>query len=136
MPSLSGRQAEGSEPFPKICGCSNLHTAATLRASEEAVEATAEEIASVRNQLNVIEQLLNTLFGETWSREPSSLKARRMAAELIEEHFEGIVAEWEQSVAQVFGGVSGVERIDISPAFLNHFVEMHRHPVNAAAVAP
>ncbi len=110
MPSLSGRQAEGSEPFPKICGCSNLHTAATLRASEEAVEATAEEIASVRNQLNVIEQLLNTLFGETWSREPSSLKARRMAAEMIEDHFDGIVTEWEQSVAQVFGGISGVEK--------------------------
>ena len=53
-----------------------------LRAPEEAVEATPEEIASVRSQLTIIEPLLNTLFGDTWSREPSCLKARRMAAEL------------------------------------------------------
>ena len=63
-----------------------------LRAPEEAVEASPEEIASVRSQLTIIEPLLNTLFGDTWSREPSCLKARRMAAELIEQHFDGIVA--------------------------------------------
>src|SRR5260370_15548336 len=106
MPSLSVRHAEDHEPSPKSCGCSNQLAVANLRVPEEAVEATHEEIASVRNQLRMIEELLTTLFGETWSREPSSLKARRMAAELIEQHFDGIVTEWEQSVDQVFGNAN------------------------------
>jgi signal transduction histidine kinase len=109
MASLTERQAETSESIPTVCGCSRQTRPVTVRVPEDAVEATPEEIASVRSQLTIIEPLLNALFGETWSREPSSLKARRMAAELIEEHFDGIVAEWEQAVGQVFG-MAGAEK--------------------------
>ena len=101
-----------------------------LRAPEEAVEATPEEIASVRSQLTIIEPLLNTLFGDTWSREPSCLKARRMAAELIEQHFDGIVEEWEQSVTQVFGAADLDKRRENLHNSLVRFVAHLRDPDN------
>ena len=109
MPSLAGRQADSSEASHKTCGCPDQPAPMSLAVADDSVEATPMEIASVRGQLTIIEPLLNTLFGETWSREPSSLTARRMAAELIEQHFEGIVAEWEQAVGQVFG-LAGAEK--------------------------
>jgi signal transduction histidine kinase len=131
MPSLTGRQAaDCADPSNKICGCSNLLSAVTLRAAEDAVEATPREIASVRSQLTVIEPLLNTLFGETWSREPSSLKARKMAADLIEQHFDGIVAEWEQAVAQVFGMAGAEKRRENLHNSLVRFVAHLRDPDN------
>ncbi len=133
MPSLTGRQAADSssaDPSHKLCGCSNLLSAVTLRAAEDTVEATPQEIASVRSQLTVIEPLLNKLFGETWSREPSSLKARRMAAELIEQHFDGIVAEWVQEVAQVFGMAGAEKRREGLHNSLVRFVAHLRDPDN------
>jgi signal transduction histidine kinase len=133
MPSLTGRQAADSnsaDPSHKLCGCSDLLSAVTLRAVEDAVEATPQEITSVRSQLTVIEPLLNKLFGETWSREPSSLKARRMAAELIEQHFDGIVAEWEQEVAQVFGMAGAEKRRENLHTSLVRFVAHLRDPDN------
>ncbi len=130
MPSLTEQLAEGFNPSAKICGCSNKLNRATLRAPEDAVEATSEEIASVRGQLTLIEHLLNTLFGNTWSRETSSLKARRMAAELIEDHFDGIVAEWEQSVTQVFGTAGLEKRRENLHNSLVRFVAHLRDPDN------
>jgi signal transduction histidine kinase/PAS domain-containing protein len=130
MPSLTGRQVNSSEPPHKTCGCSSKSAPATLRLAEDAVEATPQEIASVRSQLTIIEPLLNALFGETWSREPSSLAARRMAAELIEQHFDGIVAEWEQAVAQVFGTAGAEKRRENLHNSLVRFVAHLRDPDN------
>jgi len=128
MPSLSEQHAE--DPSAKLCGCSTKFVSAMLRAPEEAVEASPEEIASVRSQLTIIEPLLNTLFGDTWSREPSCLKARRMAAELIEQHFDGIVQEWEQSVTQVFGAADLDKRRENLHNSLVRFVAHLRDPDN------
>ena len=64
MPSVTGRQAaDNAGPSHKGCGCSNLLSAVTLHEVEDTVEATPQEIASVRSQLTIIEPLLNKLFG-------------------------------------------------------------------------
>jgi signal transduction histidine kinase len=130
MPSLTGRLVNGSDLSHRLCGCSKRQVGPSLRLTEDSVEATPQEIASVRSQLTLIEPLLHALFGETWSREPSSLKARRMAAEIIEQHFDGIVAEWEQAVAQVFGTAGAEKRRENLHNSLVRFVAHLRDPDN------
>jgi PAS domain S-box-containing protein len=72
------------------------------------IEATPEEFALIRGQLMVIEELLSRLFGpEVYSREPESVETRRVAAELMEDHFDGIVDEWTQAVMTIIPGGPG-----------------------------
>ena len=129
MRALSGRHAEASEPWHKVCGCSHKPTAVMQNAAEGEVDATPEEEASIRSQLALIEKLLATQFGETWSREPSSLRTRVAAAELIEQHLDGIVAQWEQAVAQIFAGPLEKRRESLHNSLLR-FVSHLRDPDN------
>jgi signal transduction histidine kinase len=130
MPSQSVRRAGDSEASAKVCGCCSKPATVTRRAPEGTVETTPEEIASIRSQLTQIEQLLRTQFGATWSREPSSLQARRWAAELIEQHFDGIVEQWERSVTQVFGSATAENRRENLHNSLMRFVAHLRDPDN------
>ncbi len=71
-------------------------TAATgLRSpSDEALQATPEDLDSIRAQLHSIEQALSALFGADYRRGPESHRSRRAAANIIDRHFERIVEEW------------------------------------------
>jgi PAS domain S-box-containing protein len=87
----------------RSCGCSwPLPRKATRVATDTHVPATPEELDSIRRQLEEIERMLAVLFGEAYTREPQSLKARRDAGDLIERHFEGIVDQWGNAIDHVF----------------------------------
>ena len=55
------------------------------------IQATPEELASIRAQLGTIEQALSALFGAVYRRGPESQRSRRAAADIIDRHFESIV---------------------------------------------
>src|SRR5712692_645372 len=87
----------------RSCGCSwPLPRNATRVATDIQDPATAEELASIRRPLDEIERMLAVLFGEAYTRDPQSLKARRDAGDLIERHFEGIVDQWGEAIEHVF----------------------------------
>jgi PAS domain S-box-containing protein len=90
----------------KNCECCTASHAETPRTATDAViEATPAELASIREQMLVIEGLLSRLFGTpVYSREPASLEIRRRAADLIEDHFDGVVDEWTQAVLTIIPG--------------------------------
>jgi PAS domain S-box-containing protein len=76
--------------------------------SDAPIEATSEELALIRGQLMVIEELLSRLFGaEVYSRRPESVETRRAVADLMEDHFDGIVEEWTQAVMTIIPGRPG-----------------------------
>ncbi|HYB92318.1 MAG TPA: ATP-binding protein [Candidatus Binataceae bacterium] len=89
----------------RLCGCYRVSKLAAPRTVTDApIEATAQELESLRRQMLSIEDLLARLFGKiVYSREPESLKARAEAADLIDRHFDGIVDQWEQSALAIFG---------------------------------
>jgi signal transduction histidine kinase len=88
----------------KACGCGRTAKAGLRRTTTDApIEAKAEELRSIRDELAKIEPLLSALFGESYAPGPASEKAREAAAELIDEHFNGIVEEWVTSEQSVFG---------------------------------
>src|SRR5260370_6199201 len=69
-------------------------------ATDQPLEATLEELESIRGQLSSIERMLGGLFGECYDGGPISRKARKKAAELVEEHFDEIVDQWSRGVEQ------------------------------------
>jgi signal transduction histidine kinase len=69
--------------------------ATAMRAPLDApLQATPEELESIRVQLDSIEQALSALFGVVYRRGPESRRSRRAAADIIDCHFDLIVAEW------------------------------------------
>jgi PAS domain S-box-containing protein len=62
------------------------------------IQATPEELESIRVQLRSIEQPLSALFGTDYRRGAESQRSRRTAADIIERHFEPIVAEWTATI--------------------------------------
>jgi PAS domain S-box-containing protein len=75
--------------------------------SDAPIEATPEELQAIRSQLAEIEQSLSRLWGETiWSRTPECIQIRAEAADLIDRHFDGIVAQWGESIAYIVHGHS------------------------------
>jgi len=89
----------------KVCGCCRVSKSKIRREPTDAgLTATPEEIESVRQQLLVIEQTLGRLFGaKVYSRTPEALEARASAANLIDEHFDGIVEQWGQAILSILG---------------------------------
>ncbi len=89
---------------PRTCGCSCSPKGKTKHeATDQPVHATPEQGTQIRTQLAVIEQMLSRLFGSAvYSREPESLETRAQAAELIEEHFDGIVEQWVRQIVSIF----------------------------------
>src|SRR5271155_4878962 len=93
------------------CGCCRPSKSKTRRETNDApIQATPEELQAIRQQLAEIEQSLSRLFGETiWSRTPECIRIRAEAADLIDRHFDGIVAQWGESIAYI---VYGHQRFD------------------------
>src|SRR5579863_10129243 len=92
----------------RICGC-DTSVQETLpvperQASDTPIEASAEELAAIRNQLHTIEGMLSTVYGPAYSRTPKSLQARAEAADLIERHFDGILEQWQMTVEALLLG--------------------------------
>jgi PAS domain S-box-containing protein len=76
------------------------HPAGTeMRAPLDApIQATPEELESIRAQLHSIEQALSALFGADYRRGAESQRSRRAAADIIDRHFEGIVEDWTATI--------------------------------------
>jgi PAS domain S-box-containing protein len=93
------------------CECCGSPNSDKPRCTTDApIEAKPDELAAIRGQLMVIEGLLSRLFGDrVYSRKPESLETRRVVADLIEDHFDGIVEEWTQAVMTIIPGRSGDE---------------------------
>jgi PAS domain S-box-containing protein len=89
----------------KACGCCRVSKSKIRREPTDAgMAATPEEVESVRQQLLVIEQTLGRLFGaKVYSRAPEALEARTSAADLVDEHFDGIVEQWGQAILSILG---------------------------------
>src|SRR5712691_8418850 len=71
-----------------------------LEHTDQPLEATLEELESIRGQLSSIERMLGGLFGECYDGGLISRKARNKAADLVEEHFDEIVDQWSRGVEQ------------------------------------
>ncbi|MFZ2061901.1 MAG: ATP-binding protein [Candidatus Binatus sp.] len=96
------------------------------------IEPTPEELYAIRQQLAEIEQSLSRLFGETtWSRTPECIRIRAEAADLIDHHFDGIVAQWGESIAYIVHGHSKYDekgRPDNMANSLIRFIDHLRDP--------
>ena len=67
------------------------------------MEATPAELQVIRDQLRPVEELLGKLFGLlVYGRSAKSMEIRAAAADVICEHFEGIINEWAESVGTIF----------------------------------
>jgi PAS domain S-box-containing protein len=91
----------------RACGCcrSSSKIKAYREPTDQPIEATAEEIEVIRDQLATIEKMLSRIWGtQIYSREPKSLETRAIAADLIERHFDGIVDQWVDMVHGIMGG--------------------------------
>ena len=73
-------------------------TAARRAPLDARVQATPEELESIRAQLDSIELALSALFGADYRRGPESRRSRRTAADIIDRHFDQIVAEWTATI--------------------------------------
>ena len=62
------------------------------------IQATPEELESIRAQLHSKELALSALFGADYRRGPESQSSRRAAANIIAHHFDEIVAEWTATI--------------------------------------
>jgi len=89
----------------RVCGCCNVSKSNYhLKATDQPIEAQPEEIQVIREQLSVIERMLSRIWGEDiYSRQPSNVKTREAAANLIENHFDGIVDQWVDMVHGIMG---------------------------------
>lgn len=85
------------------CCCPLTSTKIKHVATDNPIEATPEELDSIRLHLERIEKLLRGLFGPIYSREPESLHIRSKVADIIERHFDGIIAEWQDAIGAIFG---------------------------------
>src|SRR5215472_13813540 len=88
----------------KFCGCFASPNPQLVRTpTDPRIEATPATLQVIRDQLRPVEELLGKLFGPTvYSRSAKSLEIRAAAADLICEHFEGIIDEWAESVGTIF----------------------------------
>src|SRR5713101_4043257 len=88
----------------RACGCSRPSKAKRHHEPTDAlIEATPEEIESIRLQLAETEESLSRLWGPAvWSRNRECLKARGEAADLIDLHFEGIIDQWTEAAINIF----------------------------------
>lgn len=89
----------------KLCGCCRPSKSRVRpQPTDAGLIATYEDVDAVRQQLMVIEQTLARLFGaDVYSRTPEALEARASAANLIDEHFDGIVEQWSQAIQSIMG---------------------------------
>ncbi len=87
----------------KRCGCGRSKTAPIRIASDALIDATPDELQSIRKELAKIETSLAAMFGEAYARGAASAKAMAEAADIIDQHFDGIVQQWGIAVEAIFG---------------------------------
>jgi PAS domain S-box-containing protein len=111
------------------CGCHRPSKSKLHRETSDApIEATPEDLQAIRSQLAEIEQSLSRLWGETiWSRTPECIQIRAEAADLIERHFDGIVAQWGESIAYIVHGHSQYDEEGRNPNMVNSLIRFIDH---------
>jgi signal transduction histidine kinase len=126
--------------LPFACGCDKPSKAKKHREpNDPRIEATAEEIQAIRDQLAEIEQSLSRLWGPAiWSRTPECIQIRDEAADLLDRHFDGIVQQWGEAIAAIThggaplkenrAGASPRERHDNMVNSLIRFIDHLRDP--------
>ncbi len=107
------------------CGCPSTGSE-TRQATDAAIEASPEDIASIQTELFAIEQMLAALYGAAYNREPASLQARADAGDLIERHFDGIVGDTAAVIERIFGGPL-TEPGELRPNLSNALVRLIAH---------
>src|SRR5579862_1718699 len=89
---------------------------------------TPEELDAIRLHLEKINKLLRGLFGPIYSDEPESLHARAEVADIIEQHFDAIVSEWEEAIGAIFGlPTINREPGEASPDLVNSLIRFLDH---------
>jgi hypothetical protein len=108
-------------------------------ATDTPIEATAEEIAALREMLGSIEWMLAGLFGQAYDRGPVAMAARAKAAEMVDEHLDEVVEKWGAAVDRLFDQDHHAHRPNLANAlirFLDHlrdpddvrtYVHLRRH---------
>ncbi len=98
----------------RACGCSKpSKTVERRKPNDPPIEATPEDLQTIRDQLAEIELSLSRLWGPTiWSRTPECIQIRDEAADLIDRHFDGIVDQWGEAIAGIIHGNSKIARKD------------------------
>jgi PAS domain S-box-containing protein len=92
------------------------------------MEGTPEELDGIRFHLEKINKLLRGLFGAIYSDEPESLQARAEVADIIEQHFDAIVSEWEEAIGAIFGlPTVNREPGEASPDLVNALIRFADH---------
>ncbi len=96
--------------------------------TDSPIEGTPEELDAIRLHLEKIKKLLRGLFGSIYSDEPESLQARAEVAEIIEQHFDAIVSEWEEAIGTIFGlPTVNREPGEASPDLVNALIRFTEH---------
>lgn len=111
------------------CGCCRPSKGKQMRRPTDApVEPKPGELEAIQLHLHTIEKLLGGLFGPLYSREPESLRIRAEVADLIEDHFEGIICHWEEAVGSIFGNPN-LERVpgELNPDLSNALIRFLYH---------
>jgi signal transduction histidine kinase len=104
----TGKSAAAAGASPDTCQekpkaeRSTRATRPQRRPSDTPIEATPEELATIRAQLGAIEHSLGTLFGDCYARGPESERSRREAADVVEGAFDSIVAQWTAAIRDMF----------------------------------
>ncbi|MGH7906761.1 MAG: hypothetical protein ACREP6_09050, partial [Candidatus Binataceae bacterium] len=80
------------------------------RPTDKLLDATPEEIESIRRELSAIEKFLAQLFGVSYNHDPESFEARRELARIIERHFDQIVEQWRAAIMAIFKSSSPAHR--------------------------
>ena len=88
----------------KFCGCFASSNPQLVRTpTDPPIEATPAELQVIRDQLRPVEELLGKLFGPlVYGRSTKSMEIRAAAADVICEHFDGIINEWAEAVGTIF----------------------------------
>jgi PAS domain S-box-containing protein len=96
--------------------------------SDAPIVATPEDLDSIRLHLSKIDKLLLGLFGPIYSHEPESLHARAEVGDIIEQHFDAIIREWEEAIGVIFGlPTLDREPGEASPDLVNSLIRFIAH---------
>src|SRR5262249_56351433 len=87
----------------KFCGCFASSNPQLVRTpTDSRIEATPAELQVIRDQLRPVEELLGKLFQPmVYDRTAKSMEIRAAAADVICEHFDGIIDEGAQMVGTI-----------------------------------
>jgi PAS domain S-box-containing protein len=112
----------------RITCCQPSTTVVKRVPTDTTIAGTPEELDAIRLHLEKINKLLRGLFGPIYSDEPESLRARAEVADIIEQHFDAIVSEWEEAIGAIFGlPTVNREPGEASPDLINALIRFITH---------